>query len=167
MEPQTFTTSFDRTKLWVTCGVTLLLVGIAVLLWTLSLYAGAFIILLCCLLSIVILYGLQPRRIEVTPDSIVLHCPFRTKRIPRTSTTRARRMRNNDLKGLWRKFGASGILGEYGLFASKRYPKIHCYAKRRQTDWIMIYSSAEPACEVWVVTPDDGEAFLALFPAQN
>lgn len=167
MESHTFTTSLDRTKLRVTCGVTLLLVGIAALLWALALYAGAFIILLCCLLAVIILYGLQPRRIEVTLDSIVLHCPFHTKRIPRTATTRARRMRADDLHGLWRKFGSSGIWGEYGLFASQRYPKIHCYAKRRQADWIMIYSSPGPACEVWVVTPDDGEAFLALFPTQD
>lgn len=167
MKSQTFATTFDRTKLRATSGVLVLLLATAALLWALSLYAGALIILLCCVLSVVIIYGLQPRRIEVTPDATVLHCPFRTKRIPRTPDTRARRMRDDDLKGLWRKFGASGILGEYGLFASKRYPKIHCYAKRRQADWIMIYTSSEPAREAWVVTPDDGEAFLALFPARD
>lgn len=121
--------------------------------------ASAFVFVTIAIIIPIIVYGNLPRRIEVTPTAIELHCPFRTKRIPRDHDTVVHRVRDYDVQNLWRSWGADGIFGKYGLFASKLYPRMHFYAKRSKRDWILVKSAGR----VYVLAPDDGEGFLKLF----
>ena len=86
----------------------------------------------------IIIYGIQPRRIVVSDDAIRLECPFRTKVIRRDTGMEVRRVRDYDTQFLVRKCGLNGVFGNWGIFGSKRWPRMHFHTKRGPKDWIML-----------------------------
>lgn len=165
MEPVVFKSTVDKRNRIITLIVMASLVAAMLLFWfttpahTAARYFPSAVMLLICIGTPVIIYGNLPRRIEVTPEAVVLKCPFRNKTIPRNAKTEVRRVRDTDVQNLLRNWGADGIFGKYGLFASKRYSRMHFYAKRGKRDWILVKNAAK----VYVIAPDDGEGFLKLF----
>lgn len=156
--------SVDRKNRIVTAVVILPIVVIAVVIWlTFPGGSGGWIaaIVLPAIMGITaaVVYGNLPREIAVTSEAIALKCPFRTKIIPRDAETEVRRVRDAEMQGLWRKCGSDGVFGKWGLFASKRYPRVHFYAKRSRRDWILVKSAGQ----VYVLAPDDPDALLELF----
>ena len=122
-------------------------------------YIMAVILLLVGGVLPILIYVNLPRQIEVTPTAILLHCPARTKSIPRSAKTEVRRIREYDLQLFFRKWGSSGMFGNWGHFSSKFYPDMLVYTKRNKKDWILVRNNGQ----VWVLSPDDGEAFLDAF----
>lgn len=130
-----------------------------VISWFSSAYIMAVILLLVGGVLPILIYVNLPRQIEVTPSAILLHCPARTKSIPRSETTEIRRIQDHDLQLFFRKWGSSGMFGNWGHFSSKLYPDMFFYTKRNKKDWILVRNNGQ----VWVLSPDDGEAFLDAF----
>lgn len=164
MESTAFTCSVDRQNRIVTILVIGLLVIVPIVLLAASegrsgTIASALVLVTIVVIIPIIVYGNLPRRMVVTRDAILLKCPFRTKVIPRDAETEVRRVRDYDVQSLWRKCGSGGVFGYWGLYASKWYPRMHFYAKRKKRDWILLSSAGR----VYVLAPDDGEAFLELF----
>ena len=122
-------------------------------------YIMAVILLLVGGVLPILIYVNLPRQIEVTPTAILLHCPTRVKSIPRSETTEIRRIQDHDLQIFFRKWGSSGMFGNWGHFSSKLYPDMFFYTKRNKKDWILVRNNGQ----VWVLSPDDGEAFLDAF----
>lgn len=165
MEPAVFKSTVDKRNRIITAAVIVPLVAVMLLIWfttpaqTSARYLPTVILLLVGVITPAVVYGNLPRQIAVTDKAIELRCPFRTKIIPRDAETEVRRVRDTDVQNLWRKCGADGIFGKYGLFASRRYPRMYFYAKRSKKDWILVESGGK----VYVIAPDDGEGFLKLF----
>lgn len=165
MEPVVFKSTVDKRNRIITAVVIAPLVAVMLLIGftapgqTAAKYLPMGILLSISIITPAVIYGYLPRQIAVTDEAIELKCPFRTKIIPRDAETEVRRVRDTDVQSLWRKCGADGIFGKYGLFASKRYSRMHFYAKRGKRDWILVKNAAK----VYVIAPDDGEGFLKLF----
>lgn len=163
MERTVFKCTVDRKNRIITVLLTGLLVIVPAVLLAgthdLKTAIASSVVLLILAVSVVIIYGNLPRRMVVTPDAILLNCPFRTKVIPRGTDTKVRRVCDYDTQALCRYWGSDGIFGKWGLFASKLYPRMHFYAKRSKRDWILVKSAGK----VYVLSPDDGNAFLELF----
>lgn len=164
MERTLFKCTVDRKNRIVTTVVILPIVVIAAAIWLTSPGdSGGWLatIVLPAIMGITaaVVYGNLPREMAVTGEAIALICPFRTKIILRNAETEVRRVRDTEMQGLWRKCGSDGVFGKWGLFASKRYPRIHFYAKRSRRDWILVKSAGK----VYVLAPDDPDAFLELF----
>lgn len=164
MEPVVFKSSVDRRNRIVSALVGAPVIVIACLIGLLApentgVWPALIVLPAIMAVTAAVVYGNLPRRIVVTPAAIALKCPFRTKIIPRDAATDVRRVQDFDTQGLWRKCGSDGVFGKWGLFASKRYPRMHFYAKRGKRDWILVESGGK----IYVLAPDDGDGFVKLF----
>ncbi|MDE5945666.1 MAG: PH domain-containing protein [Rikenella sp.] len=166
MERTIFTCSVDR-ETWKMTGIMFFfLLFYTAFLWMLhsvgwfSLNIAPWLMTFLCIVVPIIIYGIQPRRLVISDDAIRLECPFRTKVIPRDAGMEVRRVRDYDTQFLVRKCGSNGVFGNWGLFGSKRWPRMHFYTKRGQKDWIMLRMGDG---KIYILSPDDSEAFLRIF----
>lgn len=164
MERTVFKCTVDRKNRAITTVLIAPVILVALLIWHVAPegsngWIAAILLPAIMVATAAIVYGNLPRQMVVTGEAIELKCPFRTKIIPHDTNTEVRRVRDYDAQGLWRKCGADGMFGKWGLFASKLYPRMHFYAKRSKRDWILVKSAGK----VYVLSPDDGNAFLELF----
>lgn len=154
-----FAVTVDRPNRLTTLLLCGFMLAAMVICWFSSAYIMAVILLLVGGVLPILIYVNLPRQIEVTPTAILLHCPTRVKSIPRSETTEIRRIQDHDLQLFFRKWGSSGMFGDWGHFSSKLYPDMLVYTKRNKKDWILVRNNGQ----VWVLSPDDGEAFLDAF----
>lgn len=117
-----------------------------------SLYIGGGLLIFFALMYVYV-YGNLPTRFLISDDRIVLDAPFKKRIIRLDDIIAVRLLENEDIKGLVRAWGSSGIFGEWGYYYSSRIGSVKVYA-RRSKNWILITTSKNGK---YIIAPDDPE----------
>ena len=144
-----------------TAGLTVMLVGVALLLgvvgWFVpywSIRIGLCLAIVLCLSILVGTYLYSPRAYRIENSALVIERPIGDVTIPFTSVRSVAPM-DECLAGSWKTLGNSGLFGIYGTFYNKKLGHFRMYAQRTSRA-VILHTDRESI----IVTPDDGERFI-------
>jgi hypothetical protein len=121
---------FDKTALWTTIGVLVLILGLTALLtivfWTKSIWIVVFVHA-TCIIPTIIAYLYYPKKYLVDSDYLCVVRLIGKIRIHKYEIQSIERMFSKDLKGVYRKAASGGLFGYFGLFNTGKHGDIHVY----------------------------------------
>lgn len=122
-----------------------------------NIYTGALAALLTVAICTVV-RGHLPDRYVLEENGLLIDAPFKKIRIPFKQIVGVRWMEPSDVKGLYRKWGSSGLFGDWGYFSSAKIPTLKVYT-RRSDHWMLITTYERGR---YVIAPDDPDFFYYL-----
>ena len=100
--------------------------------------------------------ALAPRGFELNDIELNIDRAMKPVKIPLASVTAARRLDDEEVKGMLRLMGASGFYGHYGWFWNRKLGKFRLYACRLK-DLVLVKTDKT----TFVLGPEDAETFAA------
>ncbi len=144
----TFSASYDSTTKFLSAGVCLALLVVAIATRSL---------LLTCLSALVIglSYAYSPRAYVISGGTLFVRRPIGRVGIPLSTVRDIRAAQSDDLKGCIRLFGNGGLFGYYGLYRTSKLGKCFWYVTNRDNAGAP-FTDAKTV----VLSPDDVNGFV-------
>ena len=113
-------------------------------------FVSGFVFLLY---AVALAYGIlnTPYAYSITKEYLEVKKRFNPLRIPIAEIKNIREFNTDDRKGLYRKFGTEGVLGNLGHYASKLHSHLMVFTSR-DTHWALVVTRSG---KKYVISPDD------------
>jgi len=106
-------------------------------------------------IAVLVWFWFRPADFVVDDQTLTLHWPLRTRKIPRLEIYAAEKLALKDL-GWALRIGACGLWGAFGLFITKREGKIDGYFSATENLVLLRLKNARPL----MLSPEDAEGFI-------
>jgi len=154
-----FDTSLDRTAQFLTVGIALLFIGIAVapLFYAADNYSGSGLLLIIFAFIYGISFLYSPRSYELNETHFIVKRPIGNVVINRREIKSALKTEKSKLSWSVRTFGVGGLFGYFGKFWNSEFGHMTWYATRMDRAILIVTNAGKKI----VVTPNEPDQFLS------